>query len=158
MSRSSLLHKLSKHTSLIAVMPLRRHSGKDLLSHASSCPVRNDLFSLKLSVFLCRLKGHQFSLAHNDHIFFTVAAKLREGRRCLRIPSFFSDDQLSVAEIQCFFGEILFQSHRSHNRDRIFPVIFFVKICLDLCPFQIDMNRCIYTDVSELLNSFIHAA
>src|SRR5699024_5978454 len=99
MSRSSLLHELCEHTCFIAVMPFRCHLGKMLFSHASSCPVRDDLFSLKLPLFFCCLEGYQISFAHDDHILFTVAAKFRECRRCLRIFSFFTNDQFAVSKI-----------------------------------------------------------
>ena len=46
MPRSSLLHELGEHSCAVALMPFRGHPRKDLLPHASSRPVWNNLLCL----------------------------------------------------------------------------------------------------------------
>ena len=67
-----------------------------------------DLLFLEPPVFLCRLKRYQFPLAHNDHILFTVAAKFRKCRRCLRIPALLADDQFASPRYRVFLEKYSF--------------------------------------------------
>ena len=153
---AALLHKLGEDAGGIGRLPLVGHAVQNLLAHGALLPVGDDLLLLNLQVLLGDREVNHLAVVHVVHVFQRVAAQLREAGRGLGIVALLADDQLAVADVECFVGKDVLQGQGAQLRDGYLALVHLIGLCLQDSALHVNAGLGLHAQLSELLNTIVH--